>query len=69
MGRDRHHDRPSAVANCVATTRSEVVPSATDGAPHGAKKDKDQADHQKDNPDHPQDPDLRDQPNDEKYYA
>lgn len=40
--------------------RSEVVSSSADGAPHRAEKDENQADHQEDDPDHPQNSDLRD---------
>jgi hypothetical protein len=45
------------------------VTSAADGAPHAAKHDKDQADYQNDDPNGPQDRDLCDESDDEKYYA
>src|SRR5947209_12529617 len=49
--------------------RSVVVAAPSDSAPHAAEHHEDQADHQKDDPDGPQDRDLRDKSDDEEYYA
>jgi class 3 adenylate cyclase len=62
----RGRPRPTRVA-VPARGGSVVVTSAADGAPHAAKHDKDQADHEKDDPNGPQDRDLRDESYDEKY--
>jgi hypothetical protein len=49
--------------------RSVIVPSAADGASRAAEKHEDEPDYEDNDADRPQNGDLRDEPDDEKYDA